>query len=95
MKSIPERALVVTDSPVFNGTDVQQILISLNLSLDVVSMLTASGSLSKSALAQGVFNTVVSLSQASGHHSIALLGLLLTALRPGGSLRVQEPKVCD
>ncbi|EIE18569.1 DUF689-domain-containing protein [Coccomyxa subellipsoidea C-169] len=57
MKSIPERALVVTDRPVFNGTDVQQILISLDLSLDAVSVITASGSLSKSALAQGVFNT--------------------------------------
>lgn len=93
MKSTPQRILVLTDGPVLDGSDLRKILSTSDLSLEAVSLMTASGGLTKTALAQGVFHTIVSLSRASGHHNVALLGLLLTALRPGGSLQVEEAKV--
>lgn len=93
MKSTPQRILVLIDGPVLDGSDLRKILSTSDLSLEAVSLMTASGGLTKTALAQGVFHTIVSLSRASGHHNVAFLGLLLTALRPGGSLQVEEAKV--
>ncbi len=93
MKATAERALVLTDSPALTGSDLQDILRDCGLSLEAVTVMTASGNLSSAVLQQGAFSTVVSLARAANYHDVARLALLCTTLRPGGILRVEEAKV--
>lgn len=93
MNTIPGDALILTNEPVLNGSILQAILSRFGLSLEAVSLITASKSVTTSLWRQGAFSTVVSLSQASGIHDVAFLGLLSTTLRPGGKLIVIEPPV--
>ncbi len=93
MKTTAERALVLTDSPALTGSDLQDILRDCHVSLDAVTLMTASGNLTKAVLQQGAFSTVISLARAASYHDVARLALLCTALGPGGILRVEEAKV--
>jgi len=93
MKTVSGDALILINEPVLNGDILQAALNRFDLSLEAVSLITASGSLTTSLLRQGAFSTVVSLSQTSRNHDVAFLGLLSTALRPGGKLMVTEPLV--
>lgn len=95
MKTTAERALVLTDSPSLTGSDVQDILRDCGLSLEAVTIMTASGNLTSANLQQGSFSTVVSLARAASYHDVARLALLCTALRPGGILRVEEAEGAD
>ncbi|BDA48156.1 Anamorsin homolog 2 [Coccomyxa sp. Obi] len=95
MKISTERALVLTDSPALTGSDLQNILKDCGLSLEAVTLMTASVNLTSAVLQQGAFSTVVSLARAANYHDVARLALLCTALRPGGILRVEEAKCAD
>lgn len=93
MKTTAELALVLTDSPALPGSDLQKVLRDCNLTLEVVTLITASGNLTGAVLQQGAYSTVISLARAADYHDVARLALLCTALRPGGILRVEEAKV--
>lgn len=83
--------LVLTAAPVATQTDLTTLLAAQGLSdAAPLSLATSSGALAAGALPAAAFDAVVSVAQAPGHHTVALLGLLGAALKPGGKLVVQE-----
>lgn len=85
-----EKALVISDAEVLDGSLLKAALDRSGASLETASVVTSS---SVPKLTQGAYSAIVSLSQSSSHHSVAVLGQLCSALRPGGKLLVEEPKV--
>lgn len=84
--------LVLTAAPVASQDDLTTLLAAQGLSNAApLALSTSSGTLAAGALPPAAYDAVVSVAQAPGHHTVALLGLLGAALKPGGKLVVQEP----
>ncbi|PRW51069.1 anamorsin-like protein [Chlorella sorokiniana] len=84
--------LVLTAAPVASQDDLTTLLAAQGLSdAAPLALATSSGALAAGALPPAAYDAVVSVAQAAGHHTVALLGLLGAALKPGGKLVVQEP----
>lgn len=83
--------LVLTAAPVASQDDLTTLLAAQGLSNAApLALATSSGTLAAGALPPAAYDAVVSVAQAPGHHTVALLGLLGAALKPGGKLVVQE-----
>lgn len=83
--------LVLTAAPVASQDDLTTLLAAQGLSNAApLALSTSSGTLAAGALPPAAYDAVVSVAQAPGHHTVALLGLLGAALKPGGKLVVQE-----
>lgn len=84
-------ALVLTSAPAVTLQQLQTLLEAQGLSsAEQVAVATGSGSLATGSLAAAAYDSVVSVATSQGHHSVALLGQLVAALKPGGRLVVQE-----
>jgi hypothetical protein len=84
-----DKTLILSDS-ILEGGVLQAALNCCGIPLKAASVV-ASSTLPK--LSQGIYSTVVSVSQTPSYHNVALLGQLCSAMRPGGKLIVQEAKV--
>lgn len=83
--------LMLTAAPVASQGDLTTLLAAQGLSdAAPLALATSSGTLAAGALPAAAYDAVVSVAQAPGHHTVALLGLLGAALKPGGKLVVQE-----
>lgn len=83
--------LVLTSAPAVTLQQLQTLLEAQGLSAaEPVAVATGSGSLVAGALSAAAYDTVISVAASQGHHSVALLGQLVVALKPGGRLVVQE-----
>ena len=87
------QALLLCSAPAVQGSLLSAFLRHVAVSLEDAAVVSNSGSLAKDALPQGVFASAVSVSEAAGQHTPALLRVLLGALCPGGELVVQEAQV--
>ena len=86
-----QRGLLLTASPTLDLPCVSAA--AQHFSMPQASCVaTAASSSSLAGLPKAAFDVVVSVSSA-GHHDVGLLGLLLTLLRPGGKLAVEERTV--
>ncbi|KAL4447940.1 hypothetical protein ABPG75_005159 [Micractinium tetrahymenae] len=85
-------SLVLTSAPAVALQQLQALLEAQGLSAaEPVAVATGSGSLAAGTLAAAAYDTIISVASSQGHHSVALLGVLAAALKPGGRLVVQEP----
>lgn len=88
--------LVLTAAPSCTLQQLQGVLSAQGLgAAEAVAVATGSGGLNAGALAAGSYDTVISVADAPGHHTVALLGLAAASLKPGGRLVVQEPGTPD
>jgi hypothetical protein len=83
-------SLLLTADPVASLAQLGAALQAQGLAADQTAVATSSGGLGAGALPSGAYDSAMSVAAAPGHHTVALLGLLAAALKPGGRLVVQE-----
>lgn len=84
-------ALVLTSAPVASLQQLQALAAAQGVPAgEPLALATSSGGLAATTLSAGAYDTLLSVADRPGHHTVQLLGLAAAALQPGGRLVVQE-----
>jgi len=91
-----ESCLCLASTSAFRGNVFDEFLDGKTLDISRTTFVAQSGreELSKSVSAK-MFDTALSYAEDSGHHSSSIVSQMASCLRPGGVLKVSEPRVSN